>query len=272
MSVFSTVHFSLPSWDLFRLPPSSNPLTVLPPLPGLTASAPPFTIPPELYHAALDIRVPITIASVYASVAIALNAYNKSTGGRPWAISKTRIFFAFVVLHNIFLAVYSGWTFYGMFIALRNTLQNWSSSTGGFAATVDSLCKIHGTSGLGHAVVYNASTSQWTAQSPATTLLSSAGEPNPADLGRFWSEGLAFYGWIFYLSKFYEVLDTLIILAKGKKSSTLQTYHHAGAMLCMWSGIRYMSPPIWMFVFVNSFIHTLMVSQISPTLRGWDEP
>lgn len=54
-----------------------------------------------------------------------------------------------------------------------------------------------------------------------------------------WEEGLAFYGWLFYLSKFYEVIDTAIIIAKGKKSSLLQTYHHAGAMICMWAGIRY---------------------------------
>jgi hypothetical protein len=85
------------------------------------------------------------------------------------------------------------------------------------------------------------------------------GNPDPTDAGRLWNEGLAFWGWMFYISKFYEVLDTLIILAKGKRSATLQTYHHSGAMLCMWAGIRYMSPPIWMFVFVNSFIHGLMV-------------
>ena len=84
-------------------------------------------------------------------------------------------------------------------------------------------------------------------------------------LCRIWNEGLAFYGWLFYLSKFYEVVDTLIILAKGRKSSLLQTYHHAGAMLCMWAGIRYMSPPIWMFVLVNSGIHAIMVSN-----RGQD--
>lgn len=91
-----------------------------------------------------------------------------------------------------------------------------------------------------------------------------------------WEEGLAFYGWLFYLSKFYEVIDTAIIIAKGKKSSLLQTYHHAGAMICMWAGIRYvytgnllisvsnvyysfMSPPIWIFCVFNSLIHTLMV-------------
>jgi hypothetical protein len=90
--------------------------------------------------------------------------------------------------------------------------------------------------------------------------LSAYGTPETSDVGRLWNEGLAFWGWWFYLSKFYEVLDTFIILAKGKPSSTLQTYHHTGAMACMWAGIRYMSPPIWMFCFLNSGVHALMVS------------
>jgi hypothetical protein len=33
--------------------------------------------------------------------------------------------------------------------------------------------------------------------------------------------------------------------------------------MCMWAGIRFMSPPIWMFVFVNSGIHALMVDMTS---------
>ncbi|KAL6452994.1 elo-1 Elongation of long chain fatty acids protein 1 [Candida maltosa Xu316] len=69
---------------------------------------------------------------------------------------------------------------------------------------------------------------------------------------------LEVFGWLFYISKFYEVIDTIIILLKGKPSSLLQSYHHAGAMLGMWAGIRYQSPPIWIFVVFNSFIHTLM--------------
>jgi hypothetical protein len=74
--------------------------------------------------------------------------------------------------------------------------------------------------------------------------------------------GLALYGWMFYVSKFYEVVDTAIIV-KGKRSSTLQTYHHAGARLGMWSGISYMSPPIWLWVEYNSGIHAMMVHPIS---------
>ena len=162
-----------------------------------------------------------------------------------------------MVAHNILLAVYSGWTFIGMSSALKRTLVSWNGLYG-FAGTVDSLCKMHGTSGLGNAVVYNASLSKWI-PGLSSDVLSETSTPSATDLGRFWNEGLSFYGWIFYLSKFYEVLDTAIILMKGKRSSTLQTYHHAGAMMCMWAGIRFMSPPIWMFVYVNSGIHALMV-------------
>lgn len=257
--MFSTVHLNLPNWDLFQLPPSNDPLTLLPPAPGSSRAAPPFAIPSDIFLAALDIKVPITIALTYAVTAISLNKYNASRGNKPWSISKTGPFKVFVILHNVFLAVYSAWTFYGMCVALSHTLNS-PFSSGGLAATVDSLCKVQGAHGLGNAVAYDPSASQWVSQAPTSVLLTSSGEPNPADLGRLWSEGLAFYGWFFYLSKFYEVLDTFIILAKGKKSSTLQTYHHAGAMMCMWAGIRYMSPPIWLFVFLNSFIHTLMVS------------
>ena len=94
------------------------------------------------------------------------------------------------------------------------------------------------------------------------------GSPDSTDLGRLWNEGLGFYGWLFYISKFYEVVDTLIILAKGKNSSMLQTFHHAGAMMCMWAGIRYMSPPIWMFVFINSGLHGLMVYAVTPLVMN----
>jgi len=145
-----------------------------------------------------------------------------------------------------------------MFSALHRVVRN-PTGPAGLVGTVDSLCKMHGIGGTGKAIAYNPTASKWVSESPSTVLLSEVGTPDPTDLGRLWNEGLAFYGWPFYLSKFYEVLDTAIILAKGKRSSTLQTYHHAGAMMCMWAGIRFMSPPIWMFVFVNSGIHALMV-------------
>lgn len=253
----SSVQFSWPNASLFQFPPSNDPQPLPPPVAGSKLTAPPYTIPESIYTAALDVRVPITIAAVYAVTVTLINAYNRSNGNKPWAISKTRAFFAFVIAHNVFLAVYSAWTFIGMWGALSRTVVDPRSE--GIVAAVDSLCKMHGPAGLENAVVYDPAASAWTARSSATTL-SEQGTPFTTDVGRLWNEGLAFYGWIFYLSKFYEVLDTIIILAKGKRSSTLQTYHHAGAMISMWAGIRYAAPPIWMFVFINSGIHAIMVS------------
>jgi hypothetical protein len=246
--------------SLFRIPPTSRPDT-RPPPPDHPNLAHPFTIPADWYNALLHPYVPITIALVYASVVTYTNSVNAQRKWKPWAISKTGAFRAIVILHNVILAVYSAWTFVGMANALRLSIPNWRSENA-VAGIVDSLCKIQGPRGLGSAATYNESSSAWTMTNRLHHLAADGLGPERSDVGRLWNEGLAFYGWLFYLSKFYEVIDTAIILAKGKKSSFLQTYHHAGAMLCMWAGIRYMSPPIWMFTFVNSGIHALMVCRL----------
>lgn len=259
----SSAFVSLPDASLFSFPPTNAPAFIPPPKAGSIPFAPPFDIPESVYQAWLDPVVPITIAAVYAVSAKLLNAYNRSNGKKPWGISKTRAFKAFVILHNVFLAVYSAWTCWGMFGALRRTMVS-PFGPAGIAGTVDSMCRLSGPSGYGNGVVYDEASRTWQTYSPSVAL-SSDGRPLSTDTGRLWNEGLAFYGWIFYLSKFYEVLDTFIILAKGKFSSTLQTYHHAGAMMCMWSGMRYMSPPIWIFVFVNSGIHAMMYTYYTIT-------
>ncbi|KAH9898911.1 GNS1/SUR4 family-domain-containing protein [Xylariomycetidae sp. FL2044] len=248
-----------PAASLFRFPPHSAPEAIPPPHFDL-----PFTVPDSWYVAALDPKVPITIATLYAVSAKALNAYNRSTGKKPWAISRTRAFHAFVVLHNVFLAVYSAWTWLGMLRALQSTVAG-PSGPHGWVETVDSLCKLHGPAGLGNAQAYDQDRGVWESVSGGGLFATAEGTPSRADAGRLWNDGLAFYGWLFYLSKFYEVLDTLIILAKGKLSSTLQTYHHAGAMMAMWAGMRYMSTPIWIFVFFNSAIHALMYTYYTIT-------
>ncbi|KAK4053987.1 hypothetical protein OIO90_003632 [Microbotryomycetes sp. JL221] len=71
--------------------------------------------------------------------------------------------------------------------------------------------------------------------------------------------------WLFYVSKFYEVVDTAIILAKGKKVGMLQSYHHFGAMLTMYAAYRTSAVPVWIFVCFNSLIHAIMYSYYSCT-------
>jgi hypothetical protein len=84
-----------------------------------------------------------------------------------------------------------------------------------------------------------------------------------------WEGGAGYLGWLFYMSKFYEVVDTLIILARGKKSSTLQTYHHAGVIVCGWAVMRYESPLGLVAVLLNGGIHTLMVNRPTSCLRRY---
>ncbi|KAF1983994.1 hypothetical protein K402DRAFT_153864 [Aulographum hederae CBS 113979] len=264
-----SVHFRIPPRELFTFPVDPVPYTLPPPPADWHNFASPFPINASIYNQALNPVVPMIIATTYCISVLAINKWNRSNGNKAWWISKTRPFFVFVVLHNIFLAVFSAVTFVAMMRALRHI---WPSlrevdifglwfpglrTQRGVVGAVDALCKMHGPRGLGNAIAYNTTTGAWETKNHLVSI-GQGGVPDSTDLGRVWNEGLAFWGWWFYLSKFYEVMDTFIILAKGKRSSTLQTYHHTGAMFCMWAGIRYMSPPIWMFAFLNSGIHALM--------------
>lgn len=66
------------------------------------------------------------------------------------------------------------------------------------------------------------------------------------------------WAYIFYLSKYYEVVDSVILYLKGKKIGNLQSYHHAGALFSMWIAYRFRAQPVWVFLVFNSGVHTLM--------------
>ncbi|KAK9448545.1 GNS1/SUR4 family-domain-containing protein [Limtongia smithiae] len=214
--------FSAPPREIYRFPVGLD-LPPSPPAGSLFAAS---------FATLLDIRVPITIATVYAT---AVHVLNRSRGGpnsQPTRFARTKLFRWLVIAHNMFLCVYSAWTCVGMMTAImRTVLESSRMAPRGSSGMWRGLCSL--SDGL-------------------------------------WEHGLSYYGFLFYLSKFYEVVDTAIILAKGKKSSLLQTYHHAGAMLSMWAGIRFASPPIWVFVVFNSLIHTLMY--LYYTLSGLHVP
>ena len=249
------VYPTYPPSSLLKFRPDSDPQALSPPVSDRSLAYP-FNIDPELYNNALHFSVPISIALIYATTVTYVNRVNKDRNYKPWAFSKSLTFYILVVSHNVSLAVYSAWTFVGMVNAIRRSWPGWEGEYG-LAGAADALCKINGPRGLGSAATYNVGLGEWSNADKAVKM--AGGRPDSTDVGRIWNEGLAFYGWLFYLSKFYEVMDTAIILCKGKRSGTLQTYHHTGAMLCLWAGIRYMSPPIWMFVLINSGLHALMV-------------
>lgn len=198
-----------------------------------------------LFNKSMDVRVPLTIAVVYFSLVHYINPkivdrqirMNKDKDSKrlpaaPFFFTKWASFKLFVILHNMFLCGYSVWTFVGMLSTINNTQEliklNYENYNfkfeSNFQSFFQSVCDVE--NGL------------FNLDLPFNNLL--------------------LFGWFFYISKFYEVLDTVVILVKGRPSSLLQSYHHAGAMMCMWAGIRFQSPPIWIFVVFNSFIHSLM--------------
>ncbi|KAJ2784483.1 hypothetical protein H4R18_001105 [Coemansia javaensis] len=90
--------------------------------------------------------------------------------------------------------------------------------------------------------------------------------------GLLWSGKLLEHGFLFYLSKYYEFLDTAIILAKGRPASRLQTFHHAGAVAIMWLGNYTRAPYLTFFVLENSLIHSLMYAYYVLTAVGIRPP
>jgi len=81
------------------------------------------------------------------------------------------------------------------------------------------------------------------------------------DKSDFWGAG-GYGAWsvLFYFSKFYEFIDTFILVLKGKKPGLLQKYHHVGVILIAWGGMITQSGFMFMASCYNSFIHTLMYS------------
>ena len=68
-------------------------------------------------------------------------------------------------------------------------------------------------------------------------------------------EQLVFY---FYLSKYYEYLDTFILYAKGKEPIFLQKFHHVGAVICWHIAWYYRVDQVVYPTLVNAFIHSIM--------------
>ncbi|KAF7684044.1 Elongation of fatty acids protein sre1 [Astathelohania contejeani] len=74
--------------------------------------------------------------------------------------------------------------------------------------------------------------------------------------------------WIFYLSKYYEIVDTIILHLNRRKTSFLQMYHHAGAIICCWMLASCHNHLSWIFVVLNSFVHSIMYFYYSLTCIG----
>jgi len=71
-------------------------------------------------------------------------------------------------------------------------------------------------------------------------------------------KNVAFWSWLFYMSKYYEFIDTAILIVKGSRPGGLQVYHHMGAVIGMYVMLISHSPASSVWLGLNAFIHTLM--------------
>jgi len=80
-----------------------------------------------------------------------------------------------------------------------------------------------------------------------------------SDSGFYFNEpgvrGLLF---CFYLSKYYEYVDTMILYAKKKQPIFLQKFHHIGATFVWHLGYIYEFEGVYFASLINSGIHTVM--------------
>ena len=62
----------------------------------------------------------------------------------------------------------------------------------------------------------------------------------------------------FYISKYYEYLDTILLYMQNKKPIFLQKFHHVGAVICWHLCYYYKVDAIIVGTILNSGVHTIM--------------
>jgi len=67
-----------------------------------------------------------------------------------------------------------------------------------------------------------------------------------------------FWLYVFYLSKYYELLDTVFLALKKRELKFLQVYHHCLTLFTAWAGMTTETSYQWWAAILNTFVHTLM--------------
>ncbi|KAL9657362.1 hypothetical protein ABK040_014351 [Willaertia magna] len=69
---------------------------------------------------------------------------------------------------------------------------------------------------------------------------------------------IPFWLYIFYLSKYYELLDTVFIMIKCKPLTFLHTFHHMSTLLLCWFVLVEKTHMMWYPATLNSSVHVVM--------------
>jgi len=84
-----------------------------------------------------------------------------------------------------------------------------------------------------------------------------------------YQDSFGYWAHLFYLSKFYEFIDTWIVIARKRRPITLQVFHHCGAVLAMFLILITKSTGGYLFIILNSFIHGIMYFYYAMSTLGF---
>lgn len=180
------------------------------------------------YRQLLGMQMSFTVTVIYISLAIWGNHVNERRGHRRWAWRESRIFHVLLLLHNTSVAIFSIVVFFSAALVIYRGLPNFISPDYG-AQLADYLCRVQGP--------------LWTTGDEFRGL---------------WSE-FGCIEEIFCLSKYYQLLDSAIIFAGGRRLSNLHVFHHAGVIVCACLMWQLASPHGVIGLILNSATHSLLV-------------
>ena len=168
-----------------------------------------------------SISAPLTASAVYVTLVLTLNWYMKSV---RQGVGFEGAFMRFIqATHNLVLCLGSLVMMLGTLreVVLRATPLDQLSGGGVFGGATFLFCE------------------------PLTTT------PD----GALW-----FWSYVYYLSKYYELLDTVLQLLKGRPPPHffLHVYHHAVVLLMAWSWLEYRQTLQFGGLVFNTAVHVLM--------------
>jgi len=67
-----------------------------------------------------------------------------------------------------------------------------------------------------------------------------------------------FFLWLFALSKYIELLDTVFIILRKRPLNLLHWYHHTTVLVYTWFSVATLTSPGSIFAVVNAFVHCIM--------------
>ena len=70
--------------------------------------------------------------------------------------------------------------------------------------------------------------------------------------------GLWFWSYVYYLSKYYEFLDTVLLALKAKPTSFLHVFHHAGVVSMSWLWVDQVQSMQFGGLLMNTLVHVIM--------------